>query len=85
MICILIIALSIMATPAAIDHAYEVRGMSAVGGEYLLIPFALMISLVILTTAREWDIERKAKKKIRKMEKRKEYGTRKNLRVKNVG
>lgn len=44
MIARLIVAVSIILTPAAIKQAYATRGYWAVGGEWLLIPVGLLIA-----------------------------------------
>ncbi len=44
MIARLIVAASVILTPAAIKQAYATRGYWAVGGEWLLIPLGLLIA-----------------------------------------
>jgi len=54
-LCIIIILSSILITPWTIKNAYITRGYGAIGGEYLLIPFALVIVMVILAIAKDLD------------------------------
>ena len=50
---ILVIIATIILTPIAIKYATAVRGYEAVGGEYLLPIFALVIILIIETIYEE--------------------------------
>ena len=50
---ILVIIVTIIVTPIAIKYATAVRGYEAVGGEYLLPIFALVIILIIETIYEE--------------------------------
>ena len=60
---ILVIIVTIIVTPIAIKYATAVRGYKAVGGEYLLPIFALVIILIIETIYEETEENRKNKKK----------------------
>lgn len=62
---ILVIIATIILTPIAIKYATEVRGYEAVGGEYLLPIFALVIILIIETI---YEASEESKKIKRKME-----------------
>ena len=50
---ILVIIVTIIVTPIAIKYATAVRGYEAVGGEYLLPIFALVIILIIETIMKQ--------------------------------
>ena len=43
------VLVSVILTPAAVRHAYEVRGGWAFGGEWLLIPLGLMVAWFVLS------------------------------------
>ena len=60
---ILVIIATIILTPIAIKYATAVRGYEAVGGEYLLPIFALVIILIIETIYEESEENKKIKKK----------------------
>lgn len=60
---ILVIIVTIIVTPIAIKYATAVRGYEAVGGEYLLPIFALVIILIIETIYEESEENKKIKKK----------------------
>ena len=61
--CILVL-LAIITTPIAIANAYEQRGQLAFGGEYLLIPFAICLGLLVLELAKGLDeLKRKIQEK----------------------
>lgn len=60
---LLVIIATIILTPIAIKYATVVRGYKAVGGEYLLPIFALVIILIIETIYEETEENRKNKKK----------------------
>lgn len=60
---ILVIIATIILTPIAIKYATSVRGYEAVGGEYLLPIFALVIILIIETIYEESEENKKIKKK----------------------
>ena len=62
---ILVIIVTIIVTPIAIKYATAVRGYEAVGGEYLLPIFALVIILIIETI---YEASEESKKIKRKME-----------------
>jgi hypothetical protein len=59
---LVIVLLSVLATPHAIEHAYQQRGYLAYGEEYLLIPFGLMLAMFALSIASDID---KARRKFR--------------------
>ena len=56
---LLVIIATIILTPMAIKYATAVRGYEAVGGEYLLPIFALVIILIIETIYEESEERRK--------------------------
>lgn len=56
---LLIIIATIILTPIAIKYATAVRGYEAVGGEYLLPIFALVIILIIETIYEESENKKK--------------------------
>ena len=56
---LVIIIATIVLTPMAIKYATAVRGYEAVGGEYLLPIFALVIILIIETIYEESEEKRK--------------------------
>lgn len=60
---LLVIIATIILTPIAIKYATVVRGYKAVGGEYLLPIFALVIILIIETIYEETEENKKIKKK----------------------
>ena len=60
---ILVIIATIIVTPIAIKYATATRGYDAVGGEYLLPIFALVIILIIETIYEESEENKKIKKK----------------------
>lgn len=62
---LLVIIATIILTPIAIKYATAVRGYEAVGGEYLLPIFALVIILIIETI---YEASEESKKIKRKME-----------------
>jgi len=62
-IALFIILLSIFATPLSIECAYRQRGYEAIGGEYLFIPFGIILAMSVISMAA--DIE-KAKNAIKK-------------------
>ena len=49
------ILLSIAVKPFFIEHAYMERGYSAYGGEYIVIPFGIVLASIILMTASIFD------------------------------
>lgn len=55
---ILVIIVTIIVTPIAIKYATAVRGYEAVGGEYLLPIFALVIILIIETIYEESEAKK---------------------------
>lgn len=59
---ILVIIVTIIVTPIAIKYATAVRGYEAVGGEYLLPIFALVIILIIETIYEASEESKKIKK-----------------------
>ena len=59
---ILVIIATIILTPIAIKYAIAVRGYKAVGGEYLLPIFALVIILIIETIYEASEESKKIKK-----------------------
>ena len=66
----LIIIASILLTPVCIEAAYQFRGYKAYGGEYIIIPLGLMIAVVFLELAKEWDAyisRRREREKRRRM------------------
>ena len=44
---IVLIAIAFLLTPIAIDSAYEMRQALHFGGEWLLVPLAMLIGLVV--------------------------------------
>ena len=56
---LLVIIATIILTPMAIKYATAVRGYEAVGGEYLLPIFALVIILILETIYEESEERRK--------------------------
>ncbi len=50
---IIAIAVGVLLTPISMSTAYENRGYFAIGGECLIIPLLLFITLFIDSTARE--------------------------------
>lgn len=60
---ILVIIVTIIVTPMAIKYATAARGYEAVGGEYLLPIFALVIILIIETIYEASEESKKNKKK----------------------
>ncbi len=68
---LLIIIATIILTPMAIKYAAATRGYDAVGGEYLLPIFALVIILIIETIYEESEEKRKKQCKGGKHEKAK--------------
>lgn len=60
---LLVIIATIIVTPIAIKYATATRGYDAVGGEYLLPIFALVIILIIETIYEESEENKKIKKK----------------------
>ena len=59
---ILVIIATIILTPIAIKYATAVRGYEAVGGEYLLPIFALVIILIIETIYEESEEKKRGGK-----------------------
>lgn len=59
---LLVIIATIILTPIAIKYATAVRGYEAVGGEYLLPIFALVIILIIETIYEASEESKKIKK-----------------------
>lgn len=64
-----IVLCSIFVTPWAIDEAYKFRGYEAVGGEYLIIPLGLLVSMLYLSVMSELDAITESKERRRKIEK----------------
>ena len=50
-ICAAIMLVSAALTPWTIKHAYEFRGYAAIGGEYMIIPLGIVLSIFVLTIA----------------------------------
>lgn len=48
------VGLAILFTPKAFEAAKEARGYDAIGGEYLIIPLAIMIAVLIFTISETW-------------------------------
>lgn len=44
---IILIAIAFLLTPSAVDAAYEARQAMHFGGEWLLVPLAMLIGLVV--------------------------------------
>lgn len=51
----LMVISSIAVTPACISVAYRFRGYKAFGGEYLVIPPRIIIAVMLLELAKQWD------------------------------
>lgn len=51
----LFVIASIASTPVCIESAYQFRGYKAYGGEYLIIPLGVLLAVVTLEIAKEWD------------------------------
>lgn len=60
---LLVIIATIILTPIAIKYATAVRGYEAIGGEYLLPIFALVIILIIETIYEVTEDEKNNRKK----------------------
>jgi hypothetical protein len=48
-------AVCITSTPWAIAYSHSVRGYNAIGGEYMIIPLGIVVSLTILSIAKDLD------------------------------
>jgi len=61
-IALTIIAISVLATPAAIEEAYRFRGYEAFGGEYMLIPAGIVIAVFVCMGMAGYDADRMGRK-----------------------
>lgn len=56
LIALFIVFVSIVTTPFFIELAYQERGYQAIGGEYMIIPFGIVLAAAVLSVAS--DIEK---------------------------
>ncbi|MCL2415799.1 MAG: hypothetical protein FWD01_03200 [Defluviitaleaceae bacterium] len=57
----LLAAASALITPLAVTKAYELRGYTAFGGEYLIFPLGILLVYLMLDVAKRWDKYKKSK------------------------
>lgn len=55
LIAAIIVGFAVWATPEAINRARDMRGYDAIGGEYLLIPLAILIAAGVYTISKTWQ------------------------------
>jgi len=55
LIVLFVLLVSIISKPFFIELAYQERGYRAIGGEYMIIPFGIVLAAVVLSIASDID------------------------------